>query len=650
VAPHRIRENCEQRDAVGEPQLAGVAAEVPPRRLLDAVHARSELGHVQVPSNLSILGHDEIEEQRARRLAELSYERLATAQEHVLHQLLGDRAGAPDDAALGEVAAERDRNRGAIEAVMAKELGVFRCDQRCATGGAHFGVGGPRLATRLDRPRTHDAREARLAVRFVCEIRHAARMELEHRRRDPQRGERDGQADHSQTPSHRAHPKAQRRRHFSLRERRQEATPARVRGAKRAALAIGVLVLACLAAGCAPESPACETRLSLDLCARIGQMLLVGFGGEGDPQGARFDARSAIARDIAQLRVGGVLLYARANGAGGRNIHSPAQLATLVAELQAFSAKSRARAELDALPLLVALDQEGGAVDRLPVRLGFSQRTVSAQALGGNQMRAAHDPAGTRRAIELSRGYAGALAAQLRELGINLNLAPCVDVNVDPASPAIGGLGRSFSSDPEVVSDQAWAFVRGFHEHGVLATLKHFPGHGSASGDSHRSRIDVTHTYRRELELAPYRRLIALGYRDVVLVGHLVNGRVDRTQCKAGRSDDPRTWCPASMSRAVVTGLLRNALGFDGVIAADDMTMRALTREYALDVALERAIRAGVELFLVGNHARDSTRDYVDTIATLVAQRRVDTAQIQRASDRIRALKQRIAALPASAP
>jgi len=418
---------------------------------------------------------------------------------------------------------------------------------------------------------------------------------------------------------------------------------------KRAALVLVALVQAWLGAGCAPERPACEARLSRDLCAQIGQMLVVGFGGQRDPHGARFDARSAIARDIAQLRVGGVVLYGLPHAAGGRNVEGPAQVAALVAELQTLSAKSRARAKLDALPLLVALDQEGGAIDRLPVRLGFSQRTVSAQALGGNQMRAARDPAETRRAIELSRGYASAMAMQLRSLGINLNLAPCVDVNVDPASPAIGRLGRSFSSRPEVVSDQAWAFVRGLHEHGVLATLKHFPGHGSASGDSHRSRIDVTHSYRRELELAPYRRLIALGYRDVVLVGHLVNGRVDRTQCKAGRPDDPRTWCPASMSRAVVTDLLRGALGFAGVVAADDMTMRAITREYALDVALERAIRAGVELFLVGNHVRDSTRDYVDAIATLVEQGRVDAAQIQLASERIRALKQRIAAYPAPA-
>jgi len=386
-------------------------------------------------------------------------------------------------------------------------------------------------------------------------------------------------------------------------------------------------------------------------------MLLVGFGGarqgrDGrviweDPDGARFDEHSAIARDIAELHVGGVLLFAwpaRANGGESRrrNIESPAQLSALVSALQSFSGKSRRQAGLPPLSLLVAIDQEGGSVDRLPTRLGFSHRTFSAQALGGYARLAAADDSARRRARERSHAYADAMAAQLRALGINLNLAPCVDVDLNPRSPVIGGLGRSFSSDPDVVADQGWEFVQAFHGRGVLATLKHFPGHGSARGDSHLGLVNVTSTYQAEAELLPYRRLLARGYQDVILVSHLINGRIDKTPCKPGAAGDPRTWCPASMSRETVTGLLRGELGFEGVIAADDMAMGAIAREYPLDVALERAIGAGVELFIVGNHTRHRTQTYVDTIAALIEQGRVDVDQIRRANEHLGALKQRL--------
>ncbi|MFI5318355.1 MAG: glycoside hydrolase family 3 protein [Myxococcota bacterium] len=390
----------------------------------------------------------------------------------------------------------------------------------------------------------------------------------------------------------------------------------------------------------------------------MGQMLLVGFGGRRqsrsgdviwrDPHGAAFDAGSEIARDIAERRVGGVILFSRpardaADAARpGRNIESPMQLATLVAALRKFSAERRARAGLEPIPLLVAIDQEGGRVDRLPTALGFSQRTVSARALGGYRELAVRDPEADARARELTHAYASAMAAQLRSLGVDLDLAPCVDVNANPSSPAIGRFGRSFSSDPELVAQLAWEFSEAFHEQGVLATLKHFPGHGSAAGDSHRGFVDATPTYQAAAELQPYRALIARGYRDVILVGHLVNGALDRTQCRPGAGDDPRSWCPASMSRATVTGLLRGELGFQGVVAADEMAMGAIARDYPLEVALERAIDAGVELFIVGNHTRPGTNVFVDTIAQLVESGRVDPERIRRASESVRALKRRL--------
>ncbi|HEU4428056.1 MAG TPA: glycoside hydrolase family 3 N-terminal domain-containing protein [Myxococcota bacterium] len=393
-------------------------------------------------------------------------------------------------------------------------------------------------------------------------------------------------------------------------------------------------------------------------------MLLVGFGGRrerpngamdwADPDAARFEVDSVIARDIAELHVGGVVLFsmprAPAAGPGGRNIESPAQLASLSSALQAFSARSREQQRLPPLPLLVAIDQEGGRVDRLPARLGFAQRTVSARAIGAHAQFARRSPEPAQRARQLSRAYAGEMARQLRALGINLNLAPCVDVDVNPRSPSIGALGRSFSSSPEIVASEAAEFVRGFHDHGVLAALKHFPGHGSARGDTHAGPVDVSSTHRREDELLPYRRLIERGYQDVILASHVVNGAIDRTQCTPGAPDDPRTWCPASLSRATLSGLLRGELGFDGVIAADDLTMGAIAREIPLERAIERAIDAGVDLLILGNHREHVTPRAVAAIAGLVESGRLSAERIHRSSERIRALKQRLADTPPAQP
>lgn len=410
---------------------------------------------------------------------------------------------------------------------------------------------------------------------------------------------------------------------------------------------LAAISCALLGTGCAERErlPRCRERLTAAQCAQIGQLLVVGFGGESDPHGLRFDTASDVARDIAELHVGGVILFSEPSvaGARGRNVENPRQVASLVSALREHSRVSRERAGLEPLPLLVAIDQEGGAVDRLPAARGFAQVTFPARTFG-LALEQAHDTVQRERVLEATRRYASALAAQLRGLGFDWNLAPCVDVNLERASPAIGALGRSFSSRPEVVADLAEEFARAFSAQGVLATLKHFPGHGSARSDSHDGFVDVTPHWNRSAELAPYRRLLARGYQDAILVGHVVNGALDRTQCKAGRADDPRTWCPASLSHAAVTGLLRGELGFDGLVVADDLTMDAIARELPLATALERALAAGVDVLLVGNHAGRETQRIVDTIADGVVEGRIDAAHVQRAALRARKLKLRLAA------
>ena len=299
----------------------------------------------------------------------------------------------------------------------------------------------------------------------------------------------------------------------------------------------------------------------MTLSEKIGQLLMVGF------RGLEVDDRSPIVRDIRAGRVGGVVLFDRdlALDAPERNIRTPGQVKKLVAALQ-----KAAR-----IPLLVAVDQEGGQVARLKQKHGFPA-TVEAQSLGERD-----DPQETRR-------QAAAIAAVLARAGINLNFAPVVDLNVNPDNPIIGKFRRSFSADPETVSRHARAVIEAQHEHGVAGCLKHFPGHGSSSQDSHLGFTDVSSTWD-PLELAPYRDLIARGLADTVMTAHIFN-----------RGLDPDY--PATLSRRTISGLLRGELGFAGVVISDDMDMKAISAEYSRETALELALNAGIDILLIANN------------------------------------------------
>ena len=227
---------------------------------------------------------------------------------------------------------------------------------------------------------------------------------------------------------------------------------------------------------------------------------------------------------------------------------------------------------------------------------------------------------------------ASASAEELHELGINWNLAPVVDVNVFPESPAIGALERSFSDDPDVVAAHARAFAEAHAAAGVISSLKHFPGHGSAVGDTHLGVTDVTASFVREDELAPYRRLIEDGYDDAVMTAHIVNRDLDPT----GR--------PATLSTAIVTGLLREELGFKGVILSDDMQMGAIVEEYSLERTAVEAVKAGVDVILIANQLSDDTTEVYrvkQAILDAVADGEISEDRIYESVDRILELKRR---------
>ncbi len=376
---------------------------------------------------------------------------------------------------------------------------------------------------------------------------------------------------------------------------------------------------------------ACRQIADQQLCDEIGQMLIVGFGGGkqddngkilwNDKDSARFTKSSIIAKHIANNHIGGVILYhipIRDVKTGtfirDRNIQNPAQVTKLNQDLQNYNNQIRKSRGLEPLPLFISVDQEGGRIDRLPTAQGFSVVTLLPQAFGLKE-----ELAGKKEtALKEAYTYAKNLAQELSATHFNLNFAPVVDVNINPTNPIIGGLGRSFSSNPKIVVDQAEQFIRAFGERGIIPTLKHFPGHGSSSSDTHVGLVDVTRTYQKEKELHPYKKLIEGGYDGMVMTTHVINGQIDQTQCKAGSKDDPTTWCPGTMSEKALAGLLRGEMGFKGIIVSDDMTMGAIANEYPLSESLKKAINAGVDIFIVANIHADQTEEVINTIAQLV--------------------------------
>jgi len=361
----------------------------------------------------------------------------------------------------------------------------------------------------------------------------------------------------------------------------------------------GLLAVAASITACASDD---ADPLSLE--DAVGQMLLIGFRGE-----TLYDETTALLDEIAP---GGVILFDYDGPSGGeqvRNIVSPDQLKALIADLQEASER----------PLLIAIDAEGGFVNRLKEDYGFEVQLPSHLAMG----------AGTSTETE---SLAGASARQLSDLGINWNLAPVVDVNVFPESPAIGYWERSFSDDPDAVADHAAAFARAHHDQGVVSTLKHFPGHGSAVGDTHLGVTDVTDSFIRDAELAPYRTLIDDGYDDVVMTAHVVN-----------RNLDPSAR-PATLSRLIVTDLLRGELGFAGVILSDDMQMGAILEQYSLETAAIEAIKAGVDVILIANQNTydiDHVRRVKAAIIAAVERGEISRQRIDESVERILALKRR---------
>ncbi len=347
------------------------------------------------------------------------------------------------------------------------------------------------------------------------------------------------------------------------------------------------------------ESGWVEGKLAtMTLREKLGQMIMV------DVPGTAFD--DAVKAQMNAGDFGSVLLL-------GRNIQEEEQVKVLIHEMQTNAVVRTG------IPLLVAVDQEGGLVNRVGPLTHLKTTKYSARTIGQVYE---YDP---RRAGKLVASLTGELAKRMHALGFNMNLAPVLDVTDDRASFIYD---RSYGGDPDVVSRVSSRFAATMQENGVIATGKHFPNLSSTHPDSHKALpvLERSLDQLEQKEFVPFRRI----RRDLgaIMVGHVIVPDLD-----------PKY--PASISaKAVKT--LRDRVGWQGVVITDDIKMKALSDHYPLLEILVRAVFADVDIMMVA-WGKDKQKDSVDILERAVTQGKISTARIDRSVRRILALKYRFA-------
>ncbi|MDF1769052.1 glycoside hydrolase family 3 N-terminal domain-containing protein [Maricaulis sp.] len=337
-------------------------------------------------------------------------------------------------------------------------------------------------------------------------------------------------------------------------------------------------------------------QLDRPLADRVGDMLLLGFiGSHNETEGA-----DIIDAHLAANRIGGVL-FLRHN------------------------VRSREGAEGSAARFLatrpgawMAIDQEGGLVQRLSRDLGYTHLPRAMQVAESRSPQGAGD---------LYRLGAG----EFRAAGFNMNLAPVADLH-DPDNAVIGRHGRAYGTDGDTIAAYAAAFIDAFEAEGVACAIKHFPGHGRSRGDSHDGFVDISDSWS-EAELAPFRELINQGRAHLMMGGHLTNRQLD----PSGE--------PVTFSAPVLDDLLRGELGFTGVVMTDDLDMAAIRENYDQREAVIRAIEAGNDMIMLSNSAAPDAelpQRIVGWVEAAIADGRLNEHRINQSVARLAVLKARV--------
>ncbi|NIQ03152.1 MAG: beta-N-acetylhexosaminidase [Nitrospinaceae bacterium] len=333
---------------------------------------------------------------------------------------------------------------------------------------------------------------------------------------------------------------------------------------------------------------------------QTGQMLMVGFEGT---------TLTPETRDLIQNHhVGGLILF-------GRNYEHPQQLYALIRDIQETAAASST-----GLPLFISVDQEGGKVARL--KEPFTPFPPFC-CVG-------HAPSG-----DLAYRLGKTLAAELAAAGINMDYAPVLDVNTNPDNPIIGD--RAISPDPQCVADRALHFMTGFRDAGMIPVGKHFPGHGDTKLDSHLDLpyVDRDAAVLEAVELLPFRETIARGL-EAIMTAHVIYTAWDDK-------------LPATFSPLILQNILRQKLGFDGVIISDDLEMKAVENYFAFETFAQMGVAAGLDVFLVC-HNQEKIRSLHDHLIRGVESGDIDDSRIRQSVERIVRLKQQIPKLPPNPP
>ena len=357
-----------------------------------------------------------------------------------------------------------------------------------------------------------------------------------------------------------------------------------------------------------PENQAAEIVSKMTIHEKIGQMLMPDFRNWNGPGFTVMN--NEVKGVIEKYHLGGVILFAE-------NVKGTEQTARLVDGLQKASPR---------IPLLITIDQEGGIVRRLQTGTGMP----------GNMA------LGATRSTDLSYKVGNVIGKELNSLGINVNFGPVLDVNINPANPVIGV--RSFGSDAKMVSDLGVAYINGVQTAGVAATAKHFPGHGDTATDSHLGLPVVTHDREtlNKVDLVPFKAAIDNGV-DMIMTAHVAFPAVDDTKVNS-KKDGTQVNLPATLSKKVLTDLLRTEMGFKGVVSTDALNMKAITDHFGAEESVIMAINAGTDIVLmpavVQSTAQIANLDKIyNAVLNAVETNIISEARITESATRIMALK-----------
>ncbi|WP_077324255.1 beta-N-acetylhexosaminidase [Virgibacillus siamensis] len=328
---------------------------------------------------------------------------------------------------------------------------------------------------------------------------------------------------------------------------------------------------------------------TLTLDEKIGQMIFAGISGT--------TAGEQTKKLIGKYKVGGIILYAA-------NMETPEQTVALLNKIKQLN-------EQNTSPVLLGVDQEGGVVSRLPGEL--------TDIPPNSKLGTVNDPG-------YSHKIGFLLGKMVKEYGFNLDFAPVMDVNSNPDNPVIGN--RAFSNNPEVVSNLGIQTMKGIQSKNVIPVIKHFPGHGDTSVDSHLQlpTVNKSKAALRKLELIPFKDAIQHG-ADVIMVAHILLPKIDEDY-------------PSSMSKPVITGMLREHLQYEGVIISDDMTMQAITDNYKIGGAAVKSVKAGTDIIMVA-HDYGKVTTVINALKQAVQSGEIPEKRIDQSVKRIIRLKQK---------